>query len=271
VQKLKWVCIFLAFSPSLYAEADGPDFWQVRDVEKNHVLNVRRYADDRAPKTGQIPYDAQCIKNMGCKGGLTYNEFVTLSEADKQRISKQRPRWCHVSYQGVTGWVAGRYLQEAPCAFAAAEDSMPSAQGVDPYNHRYLIENEAVFLHDGSSGKTIEGSAAIIITEVAKKPLYIDLNGDGFKDAVLILMQQTGGIGTFYYLAVASGSASSGAPVIESYFLGDRIKVETVSYDDNVISVDYLDRATGQSMAVKPEVRMNKQFKLAGDKLIVHP
>jgi hypothetical protein len=208
---------------------------------------------------------------MGCKGGLTYHEFITLSEAEKQRILKQRPRWCRVSYQGLTGWVAGRYLQEASCASAATEDGIRRTQAVDPYNHRYLIENEAVTLRDGSSRKIIEGSAANIITEVAKEPLYIDLNDDGIKDAVLILMQQTGGSGTFYYLAVALGSSSTGAPVIESYFLGDRIKVETVSFADNLIVVNYLDRAKGQPMAVKPEVRMNKQFKLAGDRLIVHP
>jgi hypothetical protein len=268
---MKWAFIFLAFSPSLYAEADGPDFWRVYGVEKSDVLDMYHYADFKAPKTGKIPHDAQCIQNMGCKGGLTYSEFTALPEAEKRQILKQRPRWCRVNYQGVTGWVAGRYLQEASCTFVAAEDSMRSAQGVDPYNHRYLIENETVTLHDGSSRIRIEGTAANIITEVAKKPLYIDLNDDGFKDAVLILMQQTGGSGTFYYLAVASGSDSSDAPVIESYFLGDRIKVETVRFSDNVIVVDYLDRAKGQSMSAKPEVRMNKQFKLAGDKLTVHP
>jgi hypothetical protein len=279
VQKLMWLCVFWAISPSSYAEADGPDFWQVRDVAKNDVLNVRRYADFRAPKTGEIPPDAQCIINRGCKGGLTYHEFTTLSEAEKRRILKQRPRWCRVSYQGLTGWVAGRYLQEAACTPAAAEDRLSRIQGVDPYNHRYRIERETVSLHRGSSRKPIAGSTASIITEVAMQPKFVDLNNDGFNDAVLILMQQTGGSGTFYYLAVALGNVATGpahadvtaAHVVESCFLGDRIKIEQVSLVDNVIVVDYLDHAKGQPMSGQAVVRSHKRCRLIGDTLTAFP
>jgi len=278
VRSLKWFCIFLALSPALYAEADGPDFWGVRDVPENDVLNLRLYADFRAPKIGEIPFDARCIRNMGCKGGLTYREFTTLSETEKQRVLKQRPRWCRVNYQGQTGWVAGRYLQERSCTSAAAEESMPGAPGVDPYNHRYRIEREVVVLQHGSSRKPIDGSAASIITEVVRSPLYIDLNDDGQKDAVLILRQQTGGSGTFYYLAVALSNVTASersdvasGPVVESYFLGDRIKVEQVSFVDNEIVVNYLDRADGQPMAVQPVVRLSKKFKFSSEKLIALP
>jgi hypothetical protein len=273
-QILHWFFIFIVISPPLYADADGPDFWQVRGVEKSDVLNMRQYADFRAAKIGAIPHDAQCIKNLGCKGGLTYHEFTTLTEAEKQRIMKQRPRWCRVSYQGLTGWVAGRYLQEGACASAAAENAMARPQDVDPYNHRYRIENDIVVLHDGSSHRNIEGTTAIIIAEIAKKPLFVDVNGDGIKDAVTVLMQQSGGSGTFYYLAVALADIQANAaagPVIEACFLGDRIQVETVSFIGGDIVVDYLDRAKGQPMSAKPGVRINKRFRLAGDKLVVHP
>ena len=278
MQRLNWLCIFLALPLSAHAEADGPDFWRVRGVAENDVLNLRRYADFRAPKTGEIPYDAQCIINRGCKGGLTYDEFTTLSEDEKRRVLKQRPRWCRVSYQGLSGWVAGRYLQESSCSSAAVEDSKPRAQGVDPYNYRYRIEHETVSLRHGRASKPIAGSTANNITEVAQQPVFVDLNDDGFRDAVLILQQQTGGSGTFYYLAVAlTGAAVSNrtdataGPVIESCFLGDRIKVEKVSFADNVIVVDYLDRDKGQPMSMQPVVRMNKKFSLSGDKLMALP
>jgi hypothetical protein len=267
---LKWFCLFIAISPSSYAEADGPDFWRLRDVPENDVLNLRLYADFRAPKIAEIPHDAECIRNMGCKGGLSYREFTTLSDAEKQRVLKQRPLWCRVSYQGRVGWVAGRYLQESSCTSAAAEESLPGAQGIDPYNHRYRIENETVVLRHGCSHKPIEGSAASIITEVARPPLYVDMNDDGLNDAVLILMQQTGGSGTFYYLAVALGGVASG-PVVQSYFLGDRIKVEQLSSVDDEIIIDYLDRTKGQPMSVRPVLSFNKKFKFSSDKLLTLP
>jgi len=80
------------------------------------VLNIRQEADWRSRKTGEIPPDGQCIRNLGCVGGLTLMEFTTLSEAEKAKIRKERPRWCRIEYNGITGWVAGRYLREGACS-----------------------------------------------------------------------------------------------------------------------------------------------------------
>jgi len=98
------------------AEADGPDFYDVKGVESGDVLNIRAEADYHSTQVGTIPPDGACVRNLGCKGGLTFEEFSTPSEADKRRIERQRPRWCRVEYHGVTGWVAGRYLQESASA-----------------------------------------------------------------------------------------------------------------------------------------------------------
>jgi len=102
-------------SPDVRATADGPDYWQVHGVTSDDVLNIRLEPDWQSRKIGKIPSDGQCIKNLRCVGGLTLQEFTTLSEAEKQRITKERPRWCYIEYNGVKGWVAGRYLKEGPC------------------------------------------------------------------------------------------------------------------------------------------------------------
>lgn len=96
-------------------EADGPDFYAVRGVAKGDVLNIRAAPDPRAPKVGEIPPDGTCLRNLGCQGGLSFDEFSTLSPAAKARREQENPRWCKVEYQGVTGWVAGRYLSEDDC------------------------------------------------------------------------------------------------------------------------------------------------------------
>ena len=107
--------LLLLMSHNAYAEADGPDYWRVHGVDGGDVLNIRREANATSKKIGEIPPDAQCIKNLNCTGGLTLNEFTTLSEAQKEKIKKERPRWCYIEYKGIKGWVAGRYLREGSC------------------------------------------------------------------------------------------------------------------------------------------------------------
>lgn len=97
------------------ADAEGPDFYQVTGVAANDTLAIRAKPNPRAAKIGEIPPDAICIRNLGCKGGLTFREFSELSPVERAKRLKQNPRWCKVEHQGVTGWVAGRYLREGAC------------------------------------------------------------------------------------------------------------------------------------------------------------
>jgi hypothetical protein len=95
--------------------ADGPDYWQVHGVKSGDVLNIRKEANWKSEKIGEIPHDGKCIKNRKCVGGLSYDEFTSLSEAEKEKISKERPRWCFIEHNGIEGWVAGRFLREGAC------------------------------------------------------------------------------------------------------------------------------------------------------------
>jgi uncharacterized protein YraI len=98
-----------------WAEADGPDFYSVTGVAANDVLNIRSEPDPHAAKVGAIPPNGTCIRNLGCKGGLTFQEFTELSPAQQAKRLQENPRWCRVEYRGITGWVAGRYLAEGSC------------------------------------------------------------------------------------------------------------------------------------------------------------
>lgn len=102
-------------SSSVVADADGPDFYRVTGVPRDDVLNIRVAPEARAAKVGAIPPDGTCIRNLGCRGGLTFQEYSTLSKSEQARRQKENPRWCRVEYQGVTGWVAARYLAEGRC------------------------------------------------------------------------------------------------------------------------------------------------------------
>jgi len=98
-----------------WADADGPDFYQVHGVAPGHVLNLRAGPGSASHVIGRIPSGATCLKNQGCQGGLSFEEFTQLPEADKKRKLKENPRWCKMEYQGLVGWVAGRYLAEGAC------------------------------------------------------------------------------------------------------------------------------------------------------------
>lgn len=97
------------------SEADGPDHFQVTGVAANDVLNLRAAPNPKAAKVGVIPPNANCVRNLGCRGGLSFQDYSTLSPAQQKERLRQHPRWCRVEYRGVSGWVAGRYLTEGSC------------------------------------------------------------------------------------------------------------------------------------------------------------
>ncbi len=119
MQSCKLVLFTLLISASwsgmLHATADGPDYYQVTGVEPGDKLNIRAEPSTKGDEIGEIPPGSDCVRNLGCQGGLTYQEFTTLPREQQQQRLKENPRWCKVEYQGTTGWVAGRYLAEGTC------------------------------------------------------------------------------------------------------------------------------------------------------------
>lgn len=104
------------YAPPAHAEADGPDHFALQGVAPDDVLNMRAEPSVRAPAVGAIAPGATCVRNLGCRGGLSYQEFTALSPAQRQQRLRENPRWCRVEYRGVKGWVAGSYLVEGSCA-----------------------------------------------------------------------------------------------------------------------------------------------------------
>ena len=92
------------------ATADGPDHWAVTDVAQNDVLNIRAAPNSKGTLLGTVPPDGDGLINIDCVGGLSINEWMEASEAE--RDAARKTRWCLIGYGDVVGWVAGWYLQE---------------------------------------------------------------------------------------------------------------------------------------------------------------
>ncbi|MEB3175761.1 MAG: hypothetical protein VKN60_11355 [Cyanobacteriota bacterium] len=66
-----------------------------------------------------------------------------------------------------------------------------------------------------------------------------DVTQDGLAEAAVILALETGGSGTFIYLALAAPQGGQ-LQNLDTYFLGDRVRVQSLSIQDNQVRVTFL-------------------------------
>ncbi len=143
----------------------------------------------------------------------------------------------------------------------------PDPSGADPLNTTYTIEDRAVPLINGRfNAVAAPGSATRIMAAVFGRPLFGDLDHDGDEDAVVVIVYDPGGSGTFYYIAAAinqNGSYSGTA----GYLLGDRIIAQVVKIHNGVVLAQYLDRRPADPMSTPPSVRTAIHLRFSGGKL----
>jgi hypothetical protein len=144
----------------------------------------------------------------------------------------------------------------------------PPAQAADYKNAAYVIDGRRITLNDGvAESEAAPGSAAKIVTRYFGNQVLHDLNGDGRQDAVFLLTQETGGSGVFYYV-VAALDTERGFVGSQGVLLGDRIAPQTTEIGtNNIVTVNYADRAPGESFAIQPSVGKSLRLLLDADTL----
>lgn len=115
---------------------------------------------------------------------------------------------------------------------------------------------------------TIDGGPTIIGNQLQYfgNELVTDINDDGWDDVVFLVTYSPGGSGTFFY-AVAALKTPGGYVGSDGYLLGDRISPQTIELSqnpnhDNVIVVNYADRAADESMVTPPSIGKSIYLKL---------
>jgi hypothetical protein len=137
----------------------------------------------------------------------------------------------------------------------------------DPLNATYTIENQHIaFVNGLAQTEVVPGSAAKTVTKVFGVPVNGDLNGDGKPDAALMLTQESGGSGIFFYAAVALNGAN-GAEGTNAILLGDRVAPQNIEIKNGQVIANYAERNPGEPMTTQPSVGVSKYMVVRGTML----
>ena len=129
---------------------------------------------------------------------------------------------------------------------------------LNPSDATYMIDGRAITLEGGRATIEVSPNAASkTLIEVFGEPVNGDLDGDGVPDSAVLLVETTGGSGTFYHVAAAFNQNGHYTGT-RSVLLGDRIVPQQLSIRYGIVIVDYADRRPGEAMATAPSQKVSK-------------
>lgn len=163
--------------------------------------------------------------------------------------------------------LTARALLVALCAGGVAP-ACAAGGAPDPLQALYRVEGQPVRLSGGlAEAPAAPGSAARVRTAVFGRPIHGDLDGDGVDDAVLLLLHEAGGSGTFTYVAAAI-RARDGYRGTDAVLLGDRVAPQTMAVRNGVVTVNYADRLPGEPLTAPPREGVTAYLVLREGRLV---
>ncbi|TSC81744.1 MAG: hypothetical protein G01um101420_849 [Parcubacteria group bacterium Gr01-1014_20] len=138
--------------------------------------------------------------------------------------------------------------------FDGDEDAQPSQNESDVKSLSYSVNGEIFTLKDGKAeNELVPGSATKNKLSIFGEPVYGDLDADGDEDAAILLANDPGGSGIFYYAALAIKNGTT-YQVTPAMFLGDRIAPQTVEIHDGHAVFNFAERKAGESLSTPPSI-----------------
>ena len=151
-------------------------------------------------------------------------------------------------------------------AMRAAQDSgrhHESTADAAVKNLTLTIDGQTVALSDGAAEmEAAPGSAAKNTAGIVGEPVAGDVNSDGKPDEALLIRNDPGGSGTFYYAVVAVAD-DGGYRATNAVPLGDRIEPQGIAFSDGHFVYRFLERRPGQPKSDAPTVE--KSFSIHFD------
>jgi len=94
--------------------AENSQYFQIKKVKANDVLNIREKADYKSKKVGEIKPTETCIISHGCGKSIDFEAMKHMEEVEIQLfLSQAKNNWCYVEHKNITGWVNNFYLEES--------------------------------------------------------------------------------------------------------------------------------------------------------------
>ncbi len=138
--------------------------------------------------------------------------------------------------------------------FTNREDIFSGQKASDVKNISYVIGGETFNLINGLAEKEITpGSASKNTVHVFGEPVYGDLDKDGDLDAAVLLVNDSGGSGVFYYAVLAINNDGV-YRATETMFLGDRIAPQTVGIEEGRAVYNFAERRANEPMTEQPSI-----------------
>lgn len=146
---------------------------------------------------------------------------------------------------------------------SAGREATPPDADVALRNLTVRIDGESFPMSDGVSAIAVPDSAATNVLRLVGEPVLSSGSAarPGDREAALLVVNDPGGSGSFYY-AVLAVPADGSYRTTNVLPLGDRIKPESVEYRDGRFVYRFLDRKPGQPMSEPPSVEKTVRIAL---------
>jgi hypothetical protein len=233
------------------------------------------------PETGTAAGKAAC-NNYFASYEISA-EKITLGPAGSTMMMCPEPQMnLEYAFHAALAEVAGYQLENETLTLINAAGELLFQFQVDPYAVTNLFTREAlgttiymcqhadpctVQLSNGEYFEPIENSAAYLTVRLANYAAFGDLDNDEVEEAVVVLITDTSGSGTFYDLAVVKNHAGD---LINTAItlLGDRIQISSLSVEYGVIVVDMLTAGPDDPLCC-PNTPVVQRYQLSGGELIL--
>jgi len=150
----------------------------------------------------------------------------------------------------------------------ALDESGEALSLMDLMNFTYEgIYEQPVQLDNGAfQGEPFEAGGASRPTVTLANYAFGQLNDDGLEDAAVVLVENSGGSGSFYYL-MAVVSQEGGFVNAATHLLGDRLRVQSLSVDEGQITLQTVTHGPDDPMCC-PSLEMPYVYAFSGNILM---
>ena len=148
------------------------------------------------------------------------------------------------------------------------KDGDPGRAPAAAQNITVTIDDQSFDLEDGFAVKpAVPGSAIRNTVRVVGEPVGGDADGNGRPDAALLLQNDPGGSGTFYYAVLAINEGNGTYRATNSLPLGDRIVPKAIEFTGGHFVYSFLEREPEDPLAAEPSVETRVPIHLDGDRI----